>query len=274
MEIATKSIAPRVLHWTRGAAVVITAAIGVGSFYLSWASLSDLAARVSVSAHAAWVWPLIVDGAILMATMAIVALAPYADQRGARGFFWLVLAGAAAVTIVCNALHAVMFRPAGVNPFLAAAIAVVPPIMLLLSAHGLSLLMQVRIPSQAGSDDTSEHEDQVGSDIVGIAAPEREPITATQRANWLEMADEILEQLAIKDTKCDRGKVADVLYLSYERELTNRAIGRHVDLDHRVVGKIVAASSDLLRSGRMAIGERDMVPRRAVSEPRHAELVG
>jgi hypothetical protein len=45
-----------------------------------------------------------------------------------------------------------------------------------------------------------------------------------------------------------------VLHLTYEREMSNRAIGRALELDHRVVGRIVSASADLLRSGRVAIG--------------------
>ena len=55
------------------------------------------------------------------------------------------------------------------------------------------------------------------------------------------MAAAIAEQGVVKDTTVNA--VADVLYLSYERQLSHRAIGRQLQMDHRAVGKIVAASS-------------------------------
>ena len=64
------------------------------------------------------------------------------------------------------------------------------------------------------------------------------------------MAGRIVEQAVVKDTTAD--EVVDVLYLSYERGFSHRAIGRQLDMDHRAVGKIVAASSDLLRGGLQA----------------------
>ncbi len=265
--------APRILHLARAAAVLITVAIGVGSFILSFAALRDLAVRSGWPHHLAWVWPLIVDGAILMATMAVVALAPYSDQGRSRRFFWLVLAASASVSVGCNALHAVIPRPTPITTWLAAAIAMVPPIMLLASAHGLSLLTCARgsepsdgrqAPPPARDAGRFEKDADPTNEIVAIApAPEREPIPTTQRGKWGEMAGRIVEQAVVKDTTAD--EVVDVLYLSYERGFSHRAIGRQLDMDHRAVGKIVAASSDLLRGGRITIGEDELAPHRAVS---------
>ena len=52
-----------------------------------------------------WLWPLIVDGAIILATLEIVALAPYRDELRNRGFF-SVLGMAALVSVGGNVLHA------------------------------------------------------------------------------------------------------------------------------------------------------------------------
>ena len=136
--------ASRILRLTRAAAVAITVAIGFGSFVLSFAALRDLVVRAGWSPQLAWVWPLIVDGANLMATRGVVALAPYAGHGRSRRFFWLVLASAAAISVGCNALHAVIPRSVPITTWLAAAIGMVPPIMLLASTHGLSLLGRVR----------------------------------------------------------------------------------------------------------------------------------
>ena len=92
---------PAILRLTRGAAVVITAAIAISSFVLSFAALFDLAKRSGITPHLAWLWPVTVDGTIVQATTAIVALAGYGDQRRNRTFFWSILV-AAALASVCG----------------------------------------------------------------------------------------------------------------------------------------------------------------------------
>ena len=139
----------RSLAVTRAAAVAITVGIGAASFVLSFAALHDLAARAGIPVQLAWLWPLIVDGTILQATMAVVALAGYREQDHSRRYFWVVLSSAAAVSLVANALHAVVAASAPLSPWLAAAIAVVAPIGLLATTHGLSLLIRVPGPIEA-----------------------------------------------------------------------------------------------------------------------------
>ena len=63
--------------WT---AVVGTVFIAVGAFWLSFTALADLARRSGIAPTQAWAWPLIVDGIIVVGTVAVVALA---GQRGA-----------------------------------------------------------------------------------------------------------------------------------------------------------------------------------------------
>ena len=58
---------------TRAAAMLITMVIAVASFVLSFSSLWNLAARSAWPTRLAWLWPVIVDGTIVLATMAIVA---------------------------------------------------------------------------------------------------------------------------------------------------------------------------------------------------------
>jgi Protein of unknown function (DUF2637) len=245
--------APRMLRATRAAAVVITAAIGAGSFVLSFSALRDLAARAGVPRDLAWLWPLIVDGAILQATMAVVALAAFAGQRGSRRFFWTVLACAAVVSVGSNALHAVLPRSAALPPWLAALIAMVAPVSLLAATHGLSLLVRV-----GGSESASDvRAVAVASGRSPLAPETTEPVLEGDRARWQDMATLIVKRAVVRDASAS--EVADVLHLTYEREMSNRAIGRALELDHRVVGRIVSASADLLRSGRIAIGASESV---------------
>jgi len=72
---------------------------------LSFKSLNDLASRPALWSDVAWLWPLTVDMTILSTTMAIVALAGYADQGRNRRFFWALLVFAAMISVGGNARH-------------------------------------------------------------------------------------------------------------------------------------------------------------------------
>ena len=79
---------------TRGGRVAVATAvagtvfIAAGAFWLSFTALADLAHRSGVDAEQAWAWPLIVDGIIVVSTVAVVALA---GQRSAW-YPWALLA--------------------------------------------------------------------------------------------------------------------------------------------------------------------------------------
>jgi hypothetical protein len=250
------------LAFTRAAAVLITVGIGAASFVLSFAALRDLAARAGISERLAWLWPLIVDGTILQATMAVVALAGRRDQHRSRRYFWIVLASSAAVSVGANALHAVIPGSAPLSPWLAAAIAVVAPVSLLASTHGLSLLIRVSGPadsvrrlSEVATLEASQQDQPTAPRAVIEVNEQSEqrnaPVADTALQPWESMAEVIASREGAKDFEVT--DVASVLHLSYERELSHQAIGRQLGIDHRVVDEIVSASSELLRSGDVSV---------------------
>lgn len=112
-------------------AVAGTVLIAAGAFWLSFTALADLARRSGIDAGQAWAWPLIVDGIIVVATVAVVALA---GQRSAW-YPWALLIGGALVSVAANAIHAVVAADADVPGILAASVAAVPPVVLLAITH-------------------------------------------------------------------------------------------------------------------------------------------
>ena len=266
-EMGSASAQPggRSLAVTRAAAVVITVGIGAASFVLSFAALHDLAARAGIPARLAWLWPLIVDGTILQATMAVVALAGYRGQDRSRRYFWIVLSSAAAVSLGANALHAVVPASAPLSPCLAAAIAVVAPVGLLATTHGLSLL--IRVPRSTGalrhrgepaavrpSRDDHPTVSPSALEIVEPAVPSEprsEPVAVAARQPWESVAEVITSRHSTGDFAVS--EVASVLHLSYERELSHQAIGRQLGIEQRVVDEIVSASAELLSSGDVSV---------------------
>ena len=117
--------------WAVMTAATGTVLIGIGAFWLSFMALADLAARSGIASGQAWIWPLLVDGLIVVSTIAVVAL----DGRPGAWYPWALLICGALVSVAANALHAVVAADASVPAMLAATVAAVPPLVLLASTH-------------------------------------------------------------------------------------------------------------------------------------------
>lgn len=164
----------KVLRATLVSAVVITTVIGIASFVLSFAALWDLATMAGVPRSLSWLWPVIVDGTILQATISVIALAQFEDQRSGRRFFWGVLITAALVSIGANAMHAFISDAGTLHPALSAAIATVAPVSLLAATHGLGIL--VRVPAELPKTiDIVDDEKPVVDEWAFV--PRAEPVT-------------------------------------------------------------------------------------------------
>lgn len=118
----------RLAAWTAIAGTVFVATL---AFSLSFRSLEDLARRSGIVAGQAWMWPLIVDGIIVVATVSVVALAGHK----ANWYPWSLLAAGATVSVTANAAHALVAADADVPRALAACVAAVPPLVLLAVTH-------------------------------------------------------------------------------------------------------------------------------------------
>lgn len=107
-------------------AAASTTMLAALAFAISFSALHDLALQAGVTIPA--LWPIVVDGLIVVATIAVVAL------RGSRWFAWTILIAASSVSLIGNAVHAYLSQPP-VGTGIAIAVAVVPPAALVLSTH-------------------------------------------------------------------------------------------------------------------------------------------
>jgi hypothetical protein len=126
-------------------AITGTVFIAAGAFWLSFTALADLARRSGIDAGQAWAWPLIVDGIIVVATVAVVALA---SQRRPTWYPWTLLAAGAVVSVTANAIHAIIAADTDVPPVLAASVAAIPPLVLLSITH-LTVILTRPVPESA-----------------------------------------------------------------------------------------------------------------------------
>ncbi|CAN3132414.1 DUF2637 domain-containing protein (plasmid) [Mycobacterium sp. smrl_JER01] len=229
---------------TRAAAVGITVLVAVFSFALSFSSLADLAARTVWPDKFAWLWPVIIDGTIVLATMALVTFSAYPEQRGPRRYFWALLTVGAAVSVAGNAVHAML--PDGRLPeqplgsLGAAAVACVPPLALVLVTHGLSILW--RFTPYEQPDETAQRRE----DALALAADRLE--------RWEAVAAAIHERGQI--TSYPTAKIAAALRLLHDTQppLALRQIGQRLDLRHDTVARIRDAAKSVLAESTLRPG--------------------
>jgi len=138
-----------VARWVVMAAVSGNIGIALGAFWLSFTALTNLAGLAGISPAEAWVWPLIVDGMIVVATISVVALSPHG--RRAIVYPWGLLIAGTAVSVAANIAHSWVAADVAVSKPLAACVSAIPPIVLLASTHlTVDLTRRSRIP--AGRD--------------------------------------------------------------------------------------------------------------------------
>ncbi|PBC49790.1 excisionase [Rhodococcus sp. ACS1] len=137
-------------------AIAIAVGITTGAFVLSFAVQRDLALQAGIPHYLTWIFPAIVDGAILGATIAIVALSKInGSATGKRFFLWLAVV-VVFISVFGNAYHAyrageaaARSAAAGIDlgytpltPTGASLIAVIPPLLVLAFTHGVGILIK------------------------------------------------------------------------------------------------------------------------------------
>lgn len=189
-------------EWAVITSVVGTVFIAAGAFWLSFTALADLARRAGIGEGQAWAWPLIVDGVIVVSTVAVVALA---DERAAW-YPWTLLIGGAAVSVTANALHAIVAADADVPAGLAAAVAAVPPVVLLASTH-LTVVL-IRTTTQPAAEAAAVREsvalEVAPTELLAVASPAPESV----RLVPVEVQDRRARAVELRESGWSNKKIA------------------------------------------------------------------
>lgn len=194
-------------RWAVATATGGTVGIAGFAFWLSFIALADLARRSGVAEEQAWAWPLIVDGLIVVATVAAFAL----DGHRSAWYPWLLLMAATGVSVAGNVMHATVAAASGAPALLAGCVAAVPPLMLLASTH-LTVVL-----------------------IRSTKAPEPEP--APEPTAFVAT---VVETTASPSEQPEEGDGDDRRELAAElrrQEWSNKAIARHFGVHPSTVGR-------------------------------------
>jgi hypothetical protein len=156
-----------------GIVIFLIIGLAIGAFVLSFDALHALAIASAIEPGLAWLWPLIIDGFIVTATIAIFSL----RGRGGTWYPWAALILFAFVSVFGNSIHAVNNQATlGVNVWIASAVSAAPAIALLLSSHFLVIMISAprRITVEATEIVTSSEPDKVIAQTV-VTEPFEEP---------------------------------------------------------------------------------------------------
>jgi len=271
--------------WVGRTSVAGTTLLAVGGFVLSFAALRDLAVRVGMPADLAWLWPLLIDGMIVEATLAVVALA----QRGSRRavwYAWFLLAVGALVSVGSNGAHAVISG----HGWAGAAAASVPPVVLLATTHLTVLLMAApeasaapaQVPAavvapepqpEPGPDDgggtpalVDGHTNEAPAALLPPAAPDVEPAPAPTVEDTAQLP--ATEEHAPADEEPEAEAASDGDAEALEPVVTEEGLGQWVAQQKEsgvtVTGSMVA---DVLGVS-ASTGRRRLAALRKASQPR------
>ena len=211
----TEAVSPRGRRLAVVTAITGTVFIAAGAFWLSFTALADLAQRSGIEAGQAWAWPLIVDGIIVVATVAVVALA---NQSRPTWYPWTLLAAGAVVSVTANAIHAIIAADTDVPAVLAASVAAIPPLVLLSITHLTVILTRPTTTPDADVIEEVPAETVVPSQAV--AAPE------VEQAQPVE-----LPVVSVSERRVEAAQLREV------EGWSNKQIARHLGVHPSTVGR-------------------------------------
>ncbi len=218
---AIETASPRSRRLAVVTAIIGTVFIAAGAFWLSFTALADLARRSGIDAGQAWAWPLIVDGIIVVATVAVVALA---SQRRPTWYPWTLLAAGAVVSVTANAIHAIIAADTDVPSVLAASVAAIPPLVLLSITH-LTVILTRPVPEPA----IREREE----DITVIALP-----VEAATADVLAAPEVEVSVVPASERRAEAAQLREV------EGWSNKQIARHLGVHPSTVGRWFAPPAE------------------------------
>ncbi|MCG7635275.1 DUF2637 domain-containing protein [Gordonia McavH-238-E] len=256
-------------------AVILSLIVVAASFTLSFTALSDLA-RMSgaIPDRLTWLLPVVIDVFILQATWCVYVATKRRDDAGKR-YHFAMLAISSTVSVAGNAGHAFLASGQGVmHGLMAVAIAIVAPLALLASIHGL--VMHVWAGGGATSHDpmpdvehdTVDSASHAHSQVSAPTEPHTQPDSARDDADTSPLS---LSDLDAQITDAD---------LDLARLVCSRGRLRN---DDRVVARVLVAerlrvhreqTADLTGVHRTTIGRwRDLAAECTADMSSHAERV-
>lgn len=222
-------------------AVTGTLGLAAAAFVLSFTALRDLAILAGIPSEQAWLWPLVVDGVILEATISVVALRD--GTPAARRFAWLLLISGAGISVAANITHALVIADERVPALIAAFVASVPPLTLVAMTHLTVELIRNTTPTAATSHQHHAIDAPLGITEINqqreLAGPGPEIETTPDHETTARVSSEA--EPATKQARQQQRALAIALATDPAQQLSFRQIADRVGVHPTTVGRWVSA---------------------------------
>ena len=202
------------------------ALLAIGAFTLSFDALRSLAELAGIRRSLTFLWPLVVDGFIVVATISAVLM----RSRGWRvaWYPWATLILFGTISVIGNALHAHAHASSMIGVSVAAMVSAVPAIALLLASHLFVLVLTPTVhttaaitagqipnppssptgkktpgtqePAEADQGASNQAQTPVPSSLAAVAVSQRSTKTTSARTASDEIDSWISAQLALGTT--------------------------------------------------------------------------
>ncbi|WP_052071023.1 DUF2637 domain-containing protein [Rhodococcoides fascians] len=207
------------------------------ALYLSYVALVDVSARSGVGHYQSLVWPIIVDGVAIVATVAAYSL------RGDKGspprdgyrYSWTLLVAAAIVSAAANAAH-LLLPPGPMPQWVVAGVALVPPVAIVVVAHLTVILARdAGRAADAAIEPATAGQHHVSAPAAFASIPrEVSPIETAESAHGDLSADNAAPPPPpAADWQAAEDRPAEALRLRTEEGLTWQQIGDRLGISER-----------------------------------------
>jgi uncharacterized protein DUF2637 len=217
-------------RWVQPTSAAGVLGIGAAAFLLSYDALHSLALASGVRPGLARIWPGVLDGFIVVATLTVVAA-----KRASRSTWypWVLVVLFSAASVAFNILHALgqSLAPADL---VAALVFAMPPVALVLATHlllqqGVWRRQQTRAAAAIGEPVTANAAPPAaGSTVrpVDVRTPEPESVSTPSRATGEPPAPPVRQPGAADAATRDRAQRLYAEATAAGRKLTGADLGR------------------------------------------------
>lgn len=195
---------------------ILVLGLAAGAFTLSYDALRHSASENGISPSLVWIWPLILDGAIVIFSICALRASLYLEPSGYAMF--LVIA-ATAVSITFNALHA----PPGISPKIMAGL---PPLALFLCFE--LLIRQIKGEAERNIsrivDEAKKKSNAVPKELSRLKRKTHTPATESTVSKKAEIEQRRVEVARLRNEKSSISEIATCLGVSpktVERDISS-----------------------------------------------------
>lgn len=224
-------------------AVLLSLIVVAASFTLSFNALADLA-RMSgaIPNSLTWLLPVVIDVFILQATWCVYVATKRRDDPG-KGYHFAMLAIFSTVSVAGNAGHAFLATDHGaMHGLMAVAIAIVAPLALLASIHGLVMHVWTggaSLPEQARDLDAAAGDD---TDVPVHTQQESDPSASYAHSQVTAPAPAAIDARPAKEMRPLSQKEVDDQISENDLQLARLVCSRgRLRNDERAVARVVVA---------------------------------